>query len=176
MSSSVETGKTTERGAERKMSPDLSVDPVPIEIKRILVPLDFSPLSKKALEYAIPLAAQFGAKITLLHALEPLPYSAGLGYFPDDAKFPVKAMENDLKALAGLAITPDLLNQVIVRVGVAHEVIINLAADLKIDLIVLTTHGYTGLKHSFIGSTAERVVRHAPCPVFVVRAREHVSQ
>ena len=51
--------------------------------------------------------------------------------------------------------------------------ITNVARDCKADLIVITTHGHTGLKHVFMGSTAERVVRHAPCPVFVVRKCEH---
>ena len=66
-----------------------------------------------------------------------------------------------------------LLKEVLVRVGTAFEVITNVARDCKADVIVITTHGHTGLKHVFMGSTAERVVRHAPCPVFVVRKCEH---
>ena len=68
---------------------------------------------------------------------------------------------------------PKFLKDVVVQVGTAFEVITNTARDCEIDLIVLTTHGKTGLKHAFMGSTAERVVRHAPCPVLVVRKREH---
>ena len=61
----------------------------------------------------------------------------------------------------------------LVQVGSAFEVITNIARDYEVDLIVLTTHGKIGLKHVFMGSTAERVVRHAPCPVLVVRKHEH---
>ena len=68
---------------------------------------------------------------------------------------------------------PEFLKDVVVQVGIAFEVITNTARDCKIDLIALTTHGKTGLKHMFMGNTAERVARHAPCPVLVVRKREH---
>ena len=57
--------------------------------------------------------------------------------------------------------------------GIAFEVIADTARQLEVDLIVITTHGYTGLKHVFLGSTAERVVRHSPCPVLTVRSQEH---
>ena len=87
--------------------------------------------------------------------------------------FPIKPLEKELNALAKNTIEPQLLKEVIVRVGAAFEVITNVARDCESDLIVITTHGHTGLKHVFMGSTAERVVRHAPCPVFVVRKCEH---
>ena len=63
--------------------------------------------------------------------------------------------------------------QALVRLGQPHREITEAAKELHVDLIVLATHGYTGLKHAFLGSTAERVVRHAPCPVLTVREREH---
>ena len=88
-------------------------------------------------------------------------------------EFPIEPLEKELKALAKKTIEPQFLKEVIVRVGTAFEVITNLARDCEADLIVITTHGHTGLKHVFLGSTAERVVRHAPCPVLVVRKREH---
>ena len=146
--------------------------PAILKLKSILVPIDFSKISQKALEYAVPLAKQFEAKITLLHAIEPLPYPVDLTYVPMGEGFPIKPLEKELNALAKNTIRPEFLREVLVRVGTAFEVITNVAHDCEADLIVITTHGHTGLKHVFMGSTAERVVRHAPCPVFVVRKCE----
>jgi universal stress protein A len=147
--------------------------PAILKFKSILVPIDFSKISWKALDYAVPLAKHFGAKITLLHAIEPPPYSADLTYVPMGEGFPTGPMKKELDALAKNTIEPELLKTVLVRVGTAFEVITNVAHDCEADLIVITTHGHTGFKHVFMGSTAERVVRHAPCPVFVVRNCEH---
>ena len=144
-----------------------------LKLKSIVVPIDFSKISQKALEYAVPLARQFEAKITLLHAIEPQPYPADLTYVPMGEDLPIKPLEEALNVLAKRTIEPRFLKDVIVRVGTAFEVITNVAWDCEADLIVITTHGHTGLKHVFMGSTAERVVRHAPCPVFVVRKCEH---
>jgi universal stress protein A len=146
-----------------------------LRLKSILVPIDFSRISQKALDYAVPLAKQFGAKITVLHAIEPPPYSIDLTYLPMGDGFPVGPMKNELDALAKETIDPGLLKEVLVEIGTAFEVITNVARDSEADLIVITTHGHTGLKHVFMGSTAERVVRHAPCPVLVVRKHEHES-
>lgn len=144
-----------------------------LKLASILVPIDFSRISQGALDYAVPLARQFGAKITLLHAVEPPPYSMDLTYLPMGDGFPIGPMKKELDALAKKTIEPDLLKEVIVQVGTAFEVIANVARDSEADLIIITTHGHTGLKHVFMGSTAERVVRHAPCPVLVVRKHEH---
>ena len=150
-------------------------------IKSILVPIDFSAPSRKALDYAVPFAKQFGAKLTLLHVIEPIPG-------PDFANsFPLM-MEND-KVVATAkgklqmlvkqnAIDPKILERAVVSEGRAFHEIARAAENLKADLIIISTHGYTGLKHALLGSTTERVVRHAPCPVLVVREneREFVSQ
>lgn len=149
-------------------------DETPIlKLKSILVPMDFSRTAEKALQYAVPLAKQFGAKITVLHAIEPPPYSIDLTYLPMGDGFPIGPMKKELDALAKKIVEPALLGDVVVQVGTAFEIITNVARDLEADLIVITTHGHTGLKHVFMGSTAERVVRHAPCPVLVVRRHEH---
>jgi nucleotide-binding universal stress UspA family protein len=146
-----------------------------LKIKYILVPIDFSAPSKKALDYAVPFAEQFGAKLTLLHVVEPVAT-------PDFANsFPLM-MENDklmaackaqLQSLVKVqVIDPKLVEKTLVRQGRAFHEIADAARTLKMDLIIISTHGYTGLKHALLGSTAERVVRHAPCPVLVVRERE----
>lgn len=82
-------------------------------------------------------------------------------------------MKKELEELGSRMMEPEFLKDVVVQVGIAFEVITNAARDCKIDLIALTTRGKTGLKHMFMGNTAERVARHAPCPVLVVRKREH---
>jgi universal stress protein A len=144
-----------------------------LRLKSILVPIDFSKSSQKAFEYALPLARQFGGAITLVHAIEPPPYAMDLSYIPKSEGFPTASMKKELAELGNRMIDPELLKDVLVQVGSAFEVITNIARDYEVDLIVLTTHGKTGLKHVFMGSTAERVVRHAPCPVLVVRKHEH---
>jgi nucleotide-binding universal stress UspA family protein len=147
----------------------------PLKLRSILVPIDFSKPSKKALAYAIPFAEQFGAKITLLFVVEPV-VTPDLGFFP-------LAMEDDrviegatarLNSLCKQAdLDPKLLDQPLVRHGSAFHEIVDAARSLKVDLIIVSTRGYSGLKHILLGSTTERVVRHAPCPVLVVREREH---
>jgi universal stress protein A len=147
--------------------------PAALNFKNILVPTDFSKISHKALEYAVAIAKQFGARITMLHVIEPLPYPVDLTYVPMGEGFPIQPIEEDLNALAKRLVEPQLLKEALVRVGSAFEEITNVARDCAADLIVITTHGRTGIRHVVMGSTAERVVRHAPCPVLVVRKREH---
>ena len=145
-----------------------------LHIQSILVPIDFSNASRKALQYALPFAQQFGAKVTLLYVVEPVAT-------PDFAYYPLM-MENDKIVAAGHkeldklcvreAIDPRFIEKKLVRNGVAYREITEAAKNLKVDLIVISTHGNTGLKHLMLGSTTERVVRHAACPVLVVRERE----
>jgi universal stress protein A len=165
--------ETNQAGGIAGESDAAELVPAILKLKRIFVPIDFSKISQKALEYAVPLAKQFEAKITLLHVIEPLPYPMDLTYVSMGESFPIEPLEKELNTLAKKTIEPQLLKEVIVQVGTAFEVIINVARDCEADLIVITTHGHTGLKHVFMGSTAERVVRHASCPVFVVRKCEH---
>jgi len=142
-------------------------------LRRILVPLDFSGKSRQALEFAVPLAEQYGGKIFLIHAVEPVyayPYgSAEMGVSPLDPRPIVEASEKRLSTLARELVPPGLLGKTLVRTGRAYPEIIDAADELEADLIVIATHGFTGLKHVFVGSTAERVVRHAHCPVLTVR-------
>jgi nucleotide-binding universal stress UspA family protein len=143
-------------------------------ILRILVPVDFSASSRKALRYAISFARQFDSEITLLH-VRPLPYyPADLGGFPTTipADEPsTRRIQARLDADADL-IPSELRGQKLLRVGSAYDEICNAARELNAELIIISTHGHSGLKHVVLGSTAERVVRHAPCPVLVVREHE----
>ena len=144
------------------------------ELQNILVPIDFSEPSKKALSYAISVAKQRGSKITLLHVIEPMPiYPDAAGAVimapdpcPDEAKkaFRKLCKEEHVEA--------HLIQNTLVRMGIPHQEIADAARELEADLIIIATNGYTGLAHVLLGSTTERVVRHAPCPVLVVREKE----
>jgi universal stress protein A len=144
--------------------------------KRILVPIDFSDTSKQAFQYALRFAEQFACEIVLLHVVEPESVIAGTPLAIEVFAQP----EDDTTAaeaeLATLVVSSrSCQNSVIseVRTGHAPNEINKVAKDLDVDLIVIATHGYTSWRHLCIGSTAERVVRTAPCPVLVVREKEH---
>jgi universal stress protein A len=151
--------------------------PTGIALKRILVPIDFSPLSKKALQYALRFAEEFRAGITLLHVIEPDVPPAFDGFMIAPSISPNgdgTKCANRLKVLASsMAIRATNYVEPTVRIGHAPNEITKAAKDLDVDLIIIATHGYTSWRHLCIGSTAERVVRTAPCPVLVVREKEH---
>lgn len=147
----------------------------PLKIQRILVPIDFSACSKKALQYALPLAREHEATLTLLYVVPPA-YGAGEYGAIDYAQLEASLREGGEKEMARL-VAEEVRGQVAtdpqVRVGSPTREILETARSLPADLIVISTHGHTGLKHVFLGSVAEHVVQRAPCPVFVVREREH---
>ena len=143
-------------------------------IKSVLVPLDFSAESKKALAYAVPFARQFGARLTLLHVIEPVATPDFAQTFPlmiEDDKLMAAAKSELRRVVQDSGIEPNLVEKTLVRFGRSFHEIAEAARTLKVDLIIIATHGHTGLKHVLLGSTTERVVRHAPCPVLVVRQR-----
>jgi universal stress protein A len=145
-------------------------------VKKILVPLDFSPASQEAFKYALRFAKEFGSHLTLLHVLEPVlakSFRAGSRASAFSEKELVSA-EKNLRALLNSAeVSGAVETRSTLRTGIASHEIVEAAKDLDVDLIVIATHGCTGWKHFCIGSTAERVVRAAPCPVLVVREKEH---
>jgi universal stress protein A len=149
-----------------------------LSLARILVPVDFSSLSRKAVDYATRFAKEFKAEVTLVHVLEPEIPPAFEGYIipppmPDLNGAP-SSEKKALKALIGFVRAAGVEHVgSAIRRGIASHEIVDAARDLDVDLIVIATHGYTGWKHFCIGSTAERVVRAAPCPVLVVREKEH---
>lgn len=147
-----------------------------IAIKKILMPTDFSPASRKALDYAPCFADNFGSEVTLLHVLEPATSTtfAGLPAAPAFCETKMADAEENLRALASSLRTAGVARaRWTMRTGVATHEIVEGAKELDVDLIVIATHGYTGWKHFAIGSTAERVARAAPCSVLVVREKEH---
>ena len=144
------------------------------KIANILVPLDFSRRSLKALKYALPLAERFGAKLHLVHAFEydyPMSTLAAMPLAIPEAEVARRAKRRlqDVAKKYAIALAPE--NCHVVK-GRAYHAVCQLARKLETDLIVTTTQGHTGLRHVFLGSTAERIVQHAPCGVLVVREHE----
>ena len=130
-------------------------------IQNILVPIDFSEMSIDAIATAKRLARRFGAAIHLAHVHQ--------------LSYPATFVTEQLRtAAARSGLSPR--EQTYVRTGAAFHEISRLAQEIPADLIVMPTHGYTGLRHVFLGSTAERVVRHSPCPVLVVREKKQRSK
>lgn len=142
-------------------------------ISHILVPIDFSVHSRNALRYAAPMAEQFGASLRLVYVVEPTVYPADLGF----GQVVLPGVEDELRE-KGAAELQELIRQeiggsvkatAVVRTGKPHQEILREAAEQKIDLIVVATHGHTGVEHMLFGSTAERIVRNATCPVLTIR-------
>lgn len=137
--------------------------------RHLLVPVDFSVSGAGALAHAARLARPENARITLLHVLETPAYPAEFGYPIPTEQTQLAALKTRLEVLAARALPAPLTVKVLLRVGAPGREIVTAARRLRADLIVLTTHGRTGLARVLLGSTAERVVRHAPCAVLVVR-------
>ncbi|HYL80686.1 MAG TPA: universal stress protein [Candidatus Acidoferrum sp.] len=152
-----------------------------IGIKIILLPTDGSACSRKALAYALSFAKQYGSRLVALHVLdlrweeqgsyvllemgEDAHQRARKGY-EEEAQRTLKEV-GDAAATAGVTIEP------LIVTGVPFEEILGVAKKLPADLIIMGTHGRTGVVHALLGSVAERIVRRAPCPVLTVRQEEH---
>jgi nucleotide-binding universal stress UspA family protein len=149
-----------------------------LKIERILVPLDFSPASMQALDYAVLLAKQFHAAIHLVHVHPPDEASSvpGAGHLMLQSAEAIELLRGDLTNIQRKHVPTFWPENCHVRGGRAYEEISELAREIDADLIVLSTRGYSGLKHLLLGSTAERVVRSAPCPVLVVRKRKQKAK
>ena len=122
------------------------------------------------------MAFQFRARLIPVHVLEPVVYPSDMAFAPLAPEFPmgisVASIRKKLKAWCEDTVPARILGKPEIRVGQAYFEIAEAAKELKADLIVISTHGYTGLKHVLLGSTAERIVRHAPCPVMTVRQKQ----
>jgi nucleotide-binding universal stress UspA family protein len=143
-----------------------------IKIRCIVCPTDFSATARRAVEYAAELARSFGAEVVLLHVIPDMNYPPkSLGMV---TALPNLRQELNQRAKQELDALRTLFDAAVkvrteLRDGQSHEQVLECANAVKADLIVLGTHGHTGLKHLLLGSTAERVVRLATCPVLVVR-------
>ena len=144
-----------------------------LEIKKVLVPVDFSDYSKNALSYAINFAMHFKADLHLIYVVEPVIYppdfSMGQIAIPSIDLEMDKRAKDELKNLATKQIPSELKTNLIVKTGKPFIEIIETAAEIDADLIIIATHGHSGMEHILFGSTAEKVVRKAPCPVMTLR-------
>ena len=152
-----------------------------LDLKKILVPTDFSKNAEKALIYAVRLALRNNSSLILFHVFElpefvrQLPPDFSYDSNEDTKKQLDTAKQRCAEKLETVARNVRKNNmkiETLQRLGVPYEEIVDVATELAVDLIVIATHGYTALKHFLLGSTTERVVRLAPCPVLVVREGE----
>ncbi len=141
-------------------------------MERILVAVDFSEHSDRALEQAITFAKQFGASIDLLHVFDlPIPivnpYEIAIppGFVQEAEESARTKLEERKRKLETSKISTDCH----LATAPVSPAICEAAAKHGADLVVIGTHGYTGLRHALLGSVAERVVRNAPCPVLTVK-------
>ena len=143
-----------------------------MSIRRILFPTDFSELSKPAEKFACELADQFGAELHVLHEffMTMPPTAAALLVPPDLLDEVIASAEEELRTIPPKAWSFGANVVRVVRKGSTFDTIVKYATDNAIDLIVIGTHGRTGLPQVLLGSVAERVVRHATCPVLTVRS------
>jgi nucleotide-binding universal stress UspA family protein len=148
--------------------------------RKILVPIDFSDGSDAAIPYAFALANPFGAEVTLFHAYivpaTTFPDGTVLAAWPESAARIIGAVEEKLTAARRAFAAPDRVRVVsCASEGPAADEILRMAREGGFDLVVMGTHGRTGLKRALLGSVAENVVRRAPCPVLTVRQPTEAS-
>ncbi|HVP36691.1 MAG TPA: universal stress protein [Terriglobales bacterium] len=153
-----------------------------LPFKKILCPTDFSQPSYEALKEANELAEHFSAELLLVHVLAPIPVitaaTTPMSAGAPAINFDVVLYEKELKAWAekklgeiiDQKLSKELKIQMFLAYGKAADEIVKIAEKEKADLIVISTHGETGFRHLIFGSVAEKVVRHAHCPVLTVRA------
>lgn len=142
-------------------------------IKKILVPIDFSDYSKSALRYAVSFAKLFNSEMVLIYVVEPIIYppdfSMGQIAIPSMNTEWDKTANEQLEKLSKSEIPGNIKVKTLVKTGKPFVEIIETAADENTDLIIIATHGHSGVEHILFGSTAEKVVRKAPCPVLTLR-------
>ena len=149
-----------------------------IKLKKILYPTDFSESSLEAMKYAVSFARDYKARLVLMHVVNEQIFSEGLN-LPRLAA--PEALEQELVAEATRQMRTLIPADVRAGVDVEHVIlrgmpfleIIRYAKANEVDLIVIGTHGRSGMEHIIFGSTAEKVVRKAPCPVLSVKPAQH---
>ena len=149
-----------------------------MEIRSILLPTDFSECARHAVPMAAQLARLVGARVLCLHVVEPV--VPAVGWTPIAEPLPVAdvgerledSASRELPRFARCEEFEGLDVEDLITRGEAAAEIVRVASERRADLIVISSHGRTGLGRILFGSTAESVVRHAPCPVLVVKPRE----
>lgn len=150
-----------------------------IKIKKILYPTDFSEYADHARMYVSEMAKAFDSKVVLMHTIQApshyeVAYNYELALNPDEiGEKRQKAADKKLNEIAQLIREEGVEVETMITLGSAFVDIVSTARKQEVDLVILSTHGWGFIKHVLMGSTAERVVRKAPCPVLTVRKEEH---
>jgi nucleotide-binding universal stress UspA family protein len=168
-----------------------------MDVRKILVPVDYSHDSQQALSWGMSLAEKFGSQLVLCHvipkAVEEV-FAHGMAVTSPPAYY-LERITPGNRPLAGQTIVIDLIDkattelhdfaqkylkeplplEIKVGVGKPADEILRVAYEEGVDLIVMGTHGHSGLRHLILGSVAEEVTRHAPCPVFTIRRQEEAN-
>lgn len=150
-----------------------------IKLKKILYPTDFSEYADHARMYVTEMAKAFDAKVVLMHTIQApshyeVAYNYELALNPEEiGEKRQKAADKKLNEIAQLIREEGVEVETIITLGSAFVDIVSTARKQEVDLVILSTHGWGFIKHVLMGSTAERVVRKAPCPVLTVRKEEH---
>jgi nucleotide-binding universal stress UspA family protein len=148
-----------------------------INLSKILIPIDFSSESRRALEYARAFASHFGACLTLLHVVDPIVCEADYGYGLTIRQLPnhesLKKAKRRLENLRAKLPGHTVKVEVLVRTGLWVPEIVKTAKQGEFDLIIMGTDSDGVSAQTASQGTAEKVIRNAPCPVFVVRKKEH---
>lgn len=145
-----------------------------IKLKKILFPTDFSESSLDALRYAIVFSKEFQAKLYILHVINEKIFSEGLSLprvvsVEEMEKEMTEEADKQLRLLIREENGEGIVRETATRRGTPFLEIIRFSKENDIDLIIIGTHGRSGFEHILFGSTAEKVVRKAPCPVLSVR-------
>ena len=148
-------------------------------INRILIPTDFSSSAKYAFLYAIEFNKKFNARLQLLHVMQDFTDFSEFNLSPSIlpqlyAEFEENATERMEEMVANF-IPQDIICDTYILHGIPFYEIVKFAQDEKSDLIIIGSHGRTGLQHMIFGSTAEKVVKKAACPVLVIKHPEHLN-
>ena len=152
-----------------------------MKIKRILIPVDFSPSSLEALDFAVALAQPFKAELLLLSVIEPVLYvvpdygGAQSSALAESMNQQRQSAQIELVRLERACRKRGLKVRTLLQIGAPARLIVDTAAKTKADLIVMATHGRTGVSRLLMGSVAERVVRTASCPVLTFHGRGRAS-
>jgi universal stress protein A len=145
---------------------------------KILYPVDFSDYAEEILEYAVAVASRFNSELHLIHVIPNLNYFTPYESFltPENMVAIERNIETEVdRDLTALAEKVSVPVKKVTKTGVTFVEIIEYVKEAGIDLVVMGTHGRSGIEHVLIGSVAEKVVRKAPCPVLTIRPRDRKS-
>ena len=177
MTKQILSTSASEPSARSQDSARIARDDGDLTYRVILVPIDFSEHSKRTVEYATRFAARYQATVRLLHVFQIPDYAVtqyehrqqGCEELKSQVDLAEEVAQENLSAFEHELLNKGIPVNAYLRVGYPFEEIVLMANDPDVGLIIIGSHGRTGIKRLLLGSTAERVVEHAPCPVLVVK-------